>query len=126
MVSSVAYVLELYSLYHVYFFPVTAWAEISLARQRNENGAHLCGAVHVSFPCRSRSVPWAHIWDRWEYVTTVDFEWEVYTGRRPWRWSFVVYLLARVFALIAIILSLMGLNVTREYNCDVLLLVMCC
>jgi len=54
----------------------------------------------------------------WEFVTTLDFEWEVYTGRRPWRWSFVVYVAARVLALICIILSLVGFNLTRQFNCN--------
>ena len=27
---------------------------------------------------------------RWEYITNLDFEWEIYTGQRHWRWSFVV------------------------------------
>src|SRR6266571_7335912 len=29
---------------------------------------------------------------RWEYFTTLWFEWEVYTKRRPWRWSMLVRL----------------------------------
>ncbi|KAH9998613.1 hypothetical protein BJV77DRAFT_702124 [Russula vinacea] len=44
----------------------------------------------------------------WEFVTTLDFEWEIYTGKRPWRWSFIVYVAARVLALACIILSLWG------------------
>jgi len=54
----------------------------------------------------------------WEFVTTFDFEWEVYTGRRPWRWSFIVYVTARMLALICIIISLVGFNLTREFNCN--------
>jgi len=54
----------------------------------------------------------------WEFVTTLGFEWEVYTGRRPWRWSFIVYIAARLLALFAVILSLVGFNVTREFNCN--------
>jgi len=54
----------------------------------------------------------------WEFVTTLQFEWEVYTGRRPWRWSFIVYVMARVLGLACIILSLVGFSVTREFNCD--------
>jgi len=48
----------------------------------------------------------------WEFVTTLQFEWEVYTGRRPWRWSFIVYVMARVLGLACIILSLVGFSVT--------------
>jgi len=54
----------------------------------------------------------------WEFVTTLDFEWEVYTGKRPWRWSFIVYVGARLLALICIILSLVGFNLTREFDCN--------
>ena len=56
---------------------------------------------------------------RWEFVSTVSFEWEVFTGRRPWKWSFAVYLLARMLTLISIILNLVGLSVTSRYNCNV-------
>ncbi|KAI0298686.1 hypothetical protein B0F90DRAFT_1668974 [Multifurca ochricompacta] len=55
----------------------------------------------------------------WEFLITLDFEWEVYTGRRPWRWSFIVYIAARLLALASIILSLVGFNVTREFGCNV-------
>lgn len=55
----------------------------------------------------------------WEYFTTFDFEWEVYTGRRQWRWSFLVYVAARLLALSCIIVSLVGFNLTREFNCAV-------
>jgi len=56
---------------------------------------------------------------RWEFVSTLGFEWEVFTGRRPWKWSFAVYLLARWFALISIVLNLVGGSVTSSYNCNV-------
>jgi len=55
----------------------------------------------------------------WEFFTTLDFEWEVYTGRRPWRWSFIVYVTTRMLALICIIISLVGFNLTQEFNCNV-------
>ncbi|KAF8474502.1 hypothetical protein DFH94DRAFT_133625 [Russula ochroleuca] len=54
----------------------------------------------------------------WEFVTTLDFEWKVYTGKQPWRWSFIVYVAARVLALTCIILSLVGFNLTRQFNCN--------
>jgi len=55
----------------------------------------------------------------WEFVSTLGFEWEVFTGRRPWKWSFAVYLLARMLTLISIILNLVGLSVTSRYNCNI-------
>lgn len=57
--------------------------------------------------------------DRWEFITTLNFEWEVYTGKRPYKWSFIVYVIARVLALISIILSLVVFNVTRHLDCKV-------
>ncbi len=57
--------------------------------------------------------------DRWEFIVTLDFEWEVYTGKRPCKWSFILYVIARVLALICIIVSILGLNVAREFICDV-------
>lgn len=56
---------------------------------------------------------------RWEFVSTLGFEWEVFTGRRPWKWSFAVYLVARFLTLVGVILNLVGASVTSEYNCDV-------
>jgi hypothetical protein len=56
---------------------------------------------------------------RWEFVTTLGFEWEVFTGRRPWKWSFVVYLVARMLTMVGVILNLAGGSVTSEYNCGV-------
>jgi hypothetical protein len=56
---------------------------------------------------------------RWEFVTTLDFEWEVFTGRRPWKWSFAVYLTARILALASVILNFIGFNLTTEFDCNV-------
>ncbi|KAH9061092.1 hypothetical protein EDB87DRAFT_481824 [Lactarius vividus] len=54
----------------------------------------------------------------WEFFTTLDFEWEVYTGRRQWRWSFLVYVSARILALACVIAGLIGFNLTTEFNCN--------
>jgi hypothetical protein len=78
----------------------------------------MCWDLHVSY-LYIDVVTFVDARDRWEFVTTLDFEWEVYTGRRPWRWSFIVYVAARVLALICIILSLVGFNLTRQFNCNV-------
>jgi len=55
----------------------------------------------------------------WEFVTTLDFEWEVFTGRRPWKWSFAVYFVARLLAMVSTILTFIGFNLTTEFNCNV-------
>jgi len=54
----------------------------------------------------------------WEFISTLGFEWEVFTGRRPWKWSFVVYLLARSLTMISVILNLVGSSVTSKYHCN--------
>jgi len=55
----------------------------------------------------------------WEFVSTLSFEWGVFTGKRPWKWSFAVYILARILALTSVILNLVGSSVTSRYNCIV-------
>ncbi|KAH9061079.1 hypothetical protein EDB87DRAFT_1821666 [Lactarius vividus] len=55
----------------------------------------------------------------WEYVTNLDFEWEIYTGQRHWRWSFLVYLVARALALACLVTMMVGFDVTTPYDCDV-------
>ncbi|KAI0275782.1 hypothetical protein BGY98DRAFT_1098622 [Russula aff. rugulosa BPL654] len=57
----------------------------------------------------------------WEYVTTLDFELDIILGRRPYRWTILIYSLARASLLVAIILNLVGLSVTAPTNCQVLI-----
>ncbi|KAI0266059.1 hypothetical protein BC834DRAFT_139317 [Gloeopeniophorella convolvens] len=54
----------------------------------------------------------------WEFFTTFDFEWEVFTGKRPWKWSFAVYLTARLLAFGSVLLNFIGFNLTTEFNCN--------
>ncbi|KAI0052432.1 hypothetical protein FA95DRAFT_1320023 [Auriscalpium vulgare] len=55
----------------------------------------------------------------WEWATTLDFEWEVYTGQRPWRWSFGVYILCRTLALGGIITAFVGFSpMSSSFNCE--------
>lgn len=75
----------------------------------------------------------------WEWVTSLGFEWEVYTGKRPWRWSVgvrpssfffspslrradvavQVYIACRLSTLTAIVIDFIGFNLTSRYNCEV-------
>ena len=80
----------------------------------------------------------------WEFVTTLDYEWSVIRGHRPFRWTiwvsinahstvsvefrcpgpgaklvWQIYTLTRIFTLITIILTLVGLDATARYNCEV-------
>ncbi|KAH9003616.1 hypothetical protein EDB86DRAFT_2259957 [Lactarius hatsudake] len=54
----------------------------------------------------------------WEWVSTVQFEWEVLTGRRRFRWSFVAYELCRTLCLAAMITLITGLNLAHHINCE--------
>ncbi|OCH89497.1 hypothetical protein OBBRIDRAFT_794180 [Obba rivulosa] len=53
----------------------------------------------------------------WELVTTLDFEWSFFTGRRPWKWSMLFYLSGRYCVLAAIISQLIIFDTRREMNC---------
>jgi len=55
----------------------------------------------------------------WEFFTTLDYEWCVIRGRRPYRWTIWVYSLTRVATLLAVILNMIGLDVTNPINCHV-------
>jgi len=55
----------------------------------------------------------------WEFATTLDYEWGVIRGRRPYRWTIVLYSITRVATLLAVIISLFGMDSTSRYNCQV-------
>ncbi|KAI0281966.1 hypothetical protein BGY98DRAFT_1094577 [Russula aff. rugulosa BPL654] len=55
----------------------------------------------------------------WEFLTTLDYEWDVFQGRRPYRWTIWIYSLARISALMAVILNMVGFDTTTPINCQV-------
>ena len=78
----------------------------------------------------------------WEFVTNLDYEWSVIWGHRPFRWTtcvsinalfllslgpdaelvhpfWQIYIITRIFTLVAIILTLMGMDDTARYDCEV-------
>ncbi|KAH9954626.1 hypothetical protein BC827DRAFT_954478 [Russula dissimulans] len=55
----------------------------------------------------------------WEFLTTLDYEWSVIRGRRPYRWTIWIYSLTRVATLVAAILNLIGLDAAAPINCQV-------
>jgi len=55
----------------------------------------------------------------WEFVATLDYEWGVIRKRRPYPWSIWVYFTTRIATLMAVVLSLVGNDVTARYNCEV-------
>ncbi|KAI0002214.1 hypothetical protein BJV74DRAFT_41381 [Russula compacta] len=54
----------------------------------------------------------------WEFFTTLDYEWEVIRGRRPYRWTIWVYSFTRWTGLVAVILNLVGMDVTTQIDCQ--------
>jgi len=54
----------------------------------------------------------------WEFLTTLDYEWDVFQGRRPYRWTIWIYSLTRVSALLAVILNMIGFDTTTPINCQ--------
>ncbi|KAH9957060.1 hypothetical protein BGW80DRAFT_230996 [Lactifluus volemus] len=54
----------------------------------------------------------------WEFFTTLDFEWSVIRGNRPYRWTIWIYSLTRIATLVAIILDFVGLHLLTPINCQ--------
>ncbi|KAF8504763.1 hypothetical protein F5888DRAFT_782178 [Russula emetica] len=55
----------------------------------------------------------------WELVTTLDYEWSVIRGHRPYRWLIWVYSTTRIATAISLAMSLYIINVSTPYNCQV-------
>ncbi|KAH9956523.1 hypothetical protein BC827DRAFT_1270889 [Russula dissimulans] len=55
----------------------------------------------------------------WEFVTTLDYEWSIIRGHRPYSRTIWIYSLTRMAALMGVILSLVGGDVTTPYNCEI-------
>ncbi|KAI9458814.1 hypothetical protein F5148DRAFT_314819 [Russula earlei] len=56
----------------------------------------------------------------WEFLTSLDYEWSVIRGRRPFRWTILVYSFARLSLLMSVILNKVGVENTARINCQVL------
>ncbi|KAH9990102.1 hypothetical protein BJV77DRAFT_635131 [Russula vinacea] len=56
----------------------------------------------------------------WEFLTNLDYEWDVIQGHRPYRWTIWVYSLARVSTLLAVILNMVNFDTTTPMNCQAL------
>ncbi|KAN0118718.1 hypothetical protein V8E52_004829 [Russula decolorans] len=55
----------------------------------------------------------------WEYMITLDYEWNVIRGRRPYRWTIWIYSLTRVAALATVALNIYSIDVMTQINCQV-------
>jgi len=54
----------------------------------------------------------------WEFVTTLEYEWTVVRGTRPYRWTIWLHSLARVATLVAVIINMIGFDVSKPINCQ--------
>ncbi|KAH9036718.1 hypothetical protein EDB83DRAFT_2677898 [Lactarius deliciosus] len=78
-----------------------------------------CGS-YLRLPLfRGLSFPLQWLSSRWEFFTSLWFEWQIITGRRSYRWSIWLYSGCRLSALFAIITIFVGFNVTTPINCRV-------
>ncbi|KAH9958702.1 hypothetical protein BC827DRAFT_1269315 [Russula dissimulans] len=57
----------------------------------------------------------------WEFFTTLELEWNVIRGRRPYIWTIWVYSLTRVATLANVILKLLDLDTKIPQSCQVLI-----
>jgi len=62
----------------------------------------------------------------WEFLSSMSYEWSIYSGRRPWRWTLWLYLGCRVFTLAAVVTDLTGFNVSIPINCQRWLVCLLC
>jgi hypothetical protein len=96
--------------------------------------------------CHVRKVSGHHIAylcvPSWEFITTLDYEWSVIQGRRPYRWTIwvsivllglmrptaepqtdviplQVHSLTRVATLLAVIVNMIGFDSASPINCQV-------
>ncbi|KAH9173132.1 hypothetical protein EDB89DRAFT_808915 [Lactarius sanguifluus] len=54
----------------------------------------------------------------WEFVVNIGFEYSVFTGKRKFRSSFLLYLAARWCPLLCVITILVGFNPVNQINCQ--------
>ncbi|KAF8261249.1 hypothetical protein EI94DRAFT_821028 [Lactarius quietus] len=55
----------------------------------------------------------------WEFCITLNYEWSVIRGHRPYRRTIWVYSLTRMCTLIAVILNMLGFDSSSPINCEV-------
>ncbi|KAF8499719.1 hypothetical protein F5888DRAFT_1802202 [Russula emetica] len=54
----------------------------------------------------------------WEFVTSLDYEWDVIRGRQTHRWTIWVYFITRWSTITVVILLLISFNVKSPMNCQ--------
>jgi len=54
----------------------------------------------------------------WEFLISLKFDLDHLTGKREFKWTFVLYFLSRIGALGSMICNLIGSNITHRINCQ--------
>ncbi|KAG9313367.1 hypothetical protein JVU11DRAFT_5683 [Chiua virens] len=54
----------------------------------------------------------------WEFVTSLDFDWEFLSGKKKFRWPLIFYFAGRYCLLFALIGITVALNVRKEIDCQ--------
>ncbi|KAH9988672.1 hypothetical protein BJV77DRAFT_728642 [Russula vinacea] len=83
--------------------------------------AHLRDPVQISKDCLTLKALW-HFVDGffiWEFLITLDYEWNIIRGRRRYRWTIWIYSLTRLATLVAVGLNIFSIDVTTPINCQV-------
>ncbi|KAI9436305.1 hypothetical protein H4582DRAFT_2078899 [Lactarius indigo] len=58
----------------------------------------------------------------WEFVVNIGFEYSVFTGKRKFRSSFLLYLGVRWWALLSVITVLVGIDPVNQVNCQAVII----
>ncbi|KAL4252738.1 hypothetical protein ABKN59_004074 [Abortiporus biennis] len=56
----------------------------------------------------------------WEFVITLDFDWEYLSGKRKFKWPMTFYFLNRYLCLLAYVVLVVVLSATSSINCNAL------
>ncbi|KAI0274134.1 hypothetical protein BGY98DRAFT_96152 [Russula aff. rugulosa BPL654] len=55
----------------------------------------------------------------WEFLTTLDLEWDVIRGRRPHRWTIWIYSITRLATLTFVVINILSIGVPIPISCQV-------
>jgi len=99
----------------------------SLRTQRVPTCCFLAGMVNFNSPAAltQDALALTKLWHTvgglyiWEYFTTLEYEWGVIRGRRPYRWTIWIYSVARVSALFLVVLGFVLMDNTAYIHCQV-------
>ncbi|KAI0044008.1 hypothetical protein FA95DRAFT_324715 [Auriscalpium vulgare] len=81
----------------------------------NWNDPAILAKTYLDFVNREHVLAGLYIW---EYFTNLHYEWEFVSGKRKWLWTLSIYSSCRLCCLIYTILNVIGMDATREINCQ--------